>query len=158
MFYKKKKNRSGYYLMIKALLFMCFILVCSSGIAQSSTTDITINATKTTGSYKTIWSYYGYDEANYTTRKDGKKLLMESAALSPSPDYVRMHNLLTSGDDKVDLKWSTTQRIFAELIFLVITGGAIAKNIKAKKLNAVNGIINYKPALLKHAVTLLKLT
>ncbi len=82
--------------------------MCSSGFAPSSTTDITIDPTKTTGSFKPIWSYFGYDEANYTTMKDGKKLLTELSWLSDNPDYVRVHNLLTSGDGKADLKWSST--------------------------------------------------
>ncbi|HEV8084592.1 MAG TPA: beta-xylosidase [Chitinophagaceae bacterium] len=91
-----------------ALFIFCFSIIAIEGFAQQDITEITINATKTTGPYKPIWSYFGYDEANFTTMKDGKKLLTELAALSPSPVYVRMHNLLTSGDGKADLKWSST--------------------------------------------------
>ena len=40
--------------------------------------------------------------------KDGKKLLSELAALSTNPVYVRVHNLLTTGDGKAALKWSST--------------------------------------------------
>lgn len=76
--------------------------------AQEQQVDIIIDATKTIGEYKPIWSYFGYDEANFTTMKDGRKLLTELSQLSPSPVYVRMHNLLTSGDGKADLKWSST--------------------------------------------------
>jgi xylan 1,4-beta-xylosidase len=57
---------------------------------------------------KPIWAYFGYDEANYTYMKDGKKLLSEIAALSPVPVYVRCHNLLTTGDGQPALKWSST--------------------------------------------------
>lgn len=77
-------------------------------LAQEQQVEITIDATKTIGAYKPIWSYFGYDEANFTTMRDGKKLLTELSQLSSSPVYVRMHNLLTSGDGKVDLKWSST--------------------------------------------------
>jgi xylan 1,4-beta-xylosidase len=55
-----------------------------------------------------IWRYFGYDEANYTYMKDGKKLLSELAALSPVPVFVRTHNLLTSGKGVPALKWSST--------------------------------------------------
>ena len=55
-----------------------------------------------------IWSFFGYDEANYTYMKDGKKLLSELAALSPAQVYVRAHNLLTTGNGVPALKWSST--------------------------------------------------
>ncbi len=93
----------------KTLLFACFAGSSNIGFSQQNiTTEISIDASKTTGLYKPIWSYFGYDEANFTTMKDGKKLLTELSQLSPSPVYVRMHNLLTSGDGKADLKWSST--------------------------------------------------
>jgi len=63
---------------------------------------------KTSERLKPIWSWFGYDEANYTYMKDGKKLLSELAALSPVPVYVRCHNLLTSGNGQPALKWSST--------------------------------------------------
>jgi xylan 1,4-beta-xylosidase len=55
-----------------------------------------------------IWNYFGYDEPNYTYAPNGKKLLGELAALSPAPVYVRVHNLLTSGDGSASLKWGST--------------------------------------------------
>jgi len=55
-----------------------------------------------------IWNFFGYDEPNYTYAGNGKKLLGELAALSPSPVYVRTHNLLTSGDGSSSLKWGST--------------------------------------------------
>lgn len=101
--YKKIK-----FLIPIALFIVCILVNSIEGYSQPGATEITMNAKKVTGPYKPIWSYFGYDEANYTTMKDGEKLLTELAALSPSPVYVRMHNLLTSGDGKVDLKWSST--------------------------------------------------
>jgi len=63
---------------------------------------------KAEGVYKPIYSWFGYDEANYTTMPDGVKLLRELHDLSPVPVYIRVHNLLTSGDGIPDLKWSST--------------------------------------------------
>ena len=40
--------------------------------------------------------------------KDGKKLLSELSALSPTPVFVRTHNLLTTGDGVAALKWGST--------------------------------------------------
>ena len=55
---------------------------------------------------KPVWNWFGYDEPNYTYMKDGKKLLSEIAALSPTPAFVRVHNLLTTGDGTAALKWA----------------------------------------------------
>jgi xylan 1,4-beta-xylosidase len=55
-----------------------------------------------------VWNYFGYDEPNYTYAPNGKKLLGELAALDAAPVYVRVHNLLTSGDGSSSLKWGST--------------------------------------------------
>jgi xylan 1,4-beta-xylosidase len=55
-----------------------------------------------------VWRFFGYDEANYTSRPDGRKLLTEIAALRPQPAHIRTHHLLTSGDGTPWLKWSST--------------------------------------------------
>ena len=54
------------------------------------------------------WNYFGYDEPNYSYANNGKKLLAELSALSSAPTYVRVHNLLTSGDGSASLKWGST--------------------------------------------------
>ncbi len=69
---------------------------------------ITIDLGKTVGPFKPIYSWFGYDEANYTTMRDGKLLLRELHDLSPVPVYIRAHHLLTSGNGKAELKFSST--------------------------------------------------
>jgi xylan 1,4-beta-xylosidase len=78
--------------------------------AQSSPVKIQIDAKTVEGEMKPFWAYWGYDEPNYTTRKDGQKLLSEFAQLSPVTVYVRAHNLLTSKGNSTgpDLKWGYT--------------------------------------------------
>jgi xylan 1,4-beta-xylosidase len=76
--------------------------------AQTSHVSIRVDTTKTTGPLNPVWSFFGYDEPNYTYTKNGKKLLSELAALSPVPVFVRTHNLLTSGDSTGGLKWGST--------------------------------------------------
>jgi len=41
------------------------------------------------GSYTPIYSWFGYDEANYTTMRNGAELLAKLHDLSPVPVYVR---------------------------------------------------------------------
>jgi xylan 1,4-beta-xylosidase len=69
---------------------------------------IHVDLDKTLGSYTPIYSWFGYDEANYTTMRDGVELLGELHDLSPVPVYVRFHHLLTSGNGVPELKWSST--------------------------------------------------
>ncbi len=70
--------------------------------------EITIDAAAANGTLPRAWSYFGYDEPNFTYSANGQKLLHELAALSPVPVYIRTHNLLTSGDGKGSLKWGST--------------------------------------------------
>jgi xylan 1,4-beta-xylosidase len=69
---------------------------------------ISVNFSDKIGPYKPIFSWFGYDEANYTTMRNGKALLRELHDLSPVPVYIRAHHLLTSGDGKAELKFSST--------------------------------------------------
>jgi len=94
---------------ISALLLM--ILACAGVSAQELVKPVTINVDLNKRSAKPltpIWRFFGYDEANYTYMKDGKKLLTELSALSQVPVFVRAHNLLTSGNGIPALKWSST--------------------------------------------------
>ncbi|WP_373990322.1 hypothetical protein [Duganella sp. BuS-21] len=76
--------------------------------AASAPVKLNVDATKVEGPMTPIWAWFGYDEPNYTTAPNGKKLLSDIAALSPVPVYVRAHNLMTSGDGSYALKWGST--------------------------------------------------
>ena len=69
---------------------------------------IQVDLAKTVGPYKPIYSWFGYDEANYTTMRHGTALLKELHDLSPVPVYIRAHHLLTSGNGVAELKFSST--------------------------------------------------
>jgi xylan 1,4-beta-xylosidase len=91
---------------------------------------IRIDAAKKTAPFKQIYSYFGYDEANYTYTKNGSKLVGELAAATKELVYIRTHFLLATGDGIAGLKsgstnaytedaaghpvyeWSTADRIF----------------------------------------------
>ena len=71
---------------------------------------ITVDLAKPVGAYNPVYAWFGYDEGNYTTMHDGKRLLRELHDLSPVPVTLRAHHLLTSGKGEADveLKWSST--------------------------------------------------
>jgi xylan 1,4-beta-xylosidase len=55
-----------------------------------------------------IWRFFGADEPNYATMKDGRQLLGELGMLKKDDIYFRAHNLLSSGDGTPALKWGST--------------------------------------------------
>jgi len=76
--------------------------------SKEAAVSIRVDAQATEGSWQPVWSFFGYDEPNYTYAENGKKLLGELRALSKAPVYIRVHNLLTSGDGSASLKWGST--------------------------------------------------
>src|SRR6267378_160533 len=89
---------------LSLLLFTTF----SRPQQAETTATIEVHADQPDGPMLPIWNYFGYDEPNYSYTANGKKLLGELAALSPKPAYVRVHNLLTTGDGSASLKWGST--------------------------------------------------
>jgi xylan 1,4-beta-xylosidase len=86
------------------LLWPCF----SAAQQAPDSVAIHVQADQSAGALRSIWNYFGYDEPNYSYAPNGKKLLGELAALSSAPVYVRVHNLLTTGDGSASLKWGST--------------------------------------------------
>lgn len=92
------------------LLFAAIVVVGLSyaPAQEQQSVSIQVNFSKSIGSFPPVWSFFGYDEPNYTYTPNGTKLLREIARLSPSPAYIRVHNLLTSGNGSASLKWGST--------------------------------------------------
>ena len=92
------------------LIVLLIIISVSHTLAQNPSDKnlISVDLNREIGEMKPVWSWFGYDEPNYTYMKDGKKLLSELSALSPVPVYIRTHNLLTSGDGTPALKWGSS--------------------------------------------------
>jgi xylan 1,4-beta-xylosidase len=90
------------------LLGAMLTVLPTSSQDPSTNVHITVHADRTAGSLSPIWSFFGYDEPNYTYAPNGKKLLAELSALSRAPVYVRVHNLFTTGDGSASLKWGST--------------------------------------------------
>jgi len=93
-----------------ALILALVISVTSPCLAQQSKSkvDIRVQFNTSAGPWRSVWSYFGYDEPNYTYAPNGKKLLGELAVLDSPPTYIRVHNLFTSGDGSPSLKWGST--------------------------------------------------
>ena len=90
---------------MRLLRVVCLLLPCLA-LAQKNV-EIHVDASHGMGPFKPIWSYFGYDEPNYTYTANGQKLVRELAALR-TPVYIRAHNLLTTGDGTPALKWGST--------------------------------------------------
>ena len=88
---------------------LCLLWPCFSSAQQApDSVTIHVRADQPEGAIRPIWNYFGYDEPNYTYTPSGKKLLGEMSALSSVPVYVRVHNILTTGDGSASLKWGST--------------------------------------------------
>ncbi len=89
---------------------LCAAQSISSPRADSQTAPVVIdiNAAHADANYRPAWNYFGADEPNYVYTQNGKKLLNELAAFSPTPVHIRLHNLLTTGDGTGALKWGST--------------------------------------------------
>jgi xylan 1,4-beta-xylosidase len=94
--------------MRSVIVAMLAWLACGQALADGAPVNISVDLGKKLGAYKPIHAWFGYDEANFTTGRDGKKLLRELHDLSPVPVHIRAHHLLTSGDGVPELKWSST--------------------------------------------------
>ncbi len=67
-----------------------------------------VDAARTQGPLRQVWRFFGADEPNYATMKNGRKLVGELGELAPRQVYFRAHNLLCSGDGTPALKWGST--------------------------------------------------
>ena len=118
--------------------------VAQGPVTADAPVTIRVDLQKSVGAYKPIYSWFGYDEANYTTMPHGRELLRELHDLSPLPVYIRAHHLLTSGDGVPELKWSSTN---------VFTRDASGKPVYDFKI--VDGIFDaYKQAGVRPMVEL----
>jgi xylan 1,4-beta-xylosidase len=89
-----------------SLLLLLITKLCWPQASQS--VSIQVQYDQSEGHISPVWNYFGYDEPNYTYAPNGKKLLGELAAVDAKPVYVRVHNLLTTGDGTASLKWGST--------------------------------------------------
>jgi xylan 1,4-beta-xylosidase len=94
-------------IVLKKIVPLCLLFAAATSLAQNAV-DVNVDLNQKVGSYSPIYSWFGYDESNYSTGKHGQPLLKELHDLSPVPVYIRAHFLLATGDGKPDLKWSSS--------------------------------------------------
>ena len=59
---------------------------------------IRVDAAQPRAELKPIYRFFGADEPNYATMKDGRRLLRDIGALGEPQEYFRAHSLLVTGD------------------------------------------------------------
>lgn len=89
-------------------LAIFFAAIAPALVSAQETVTIQVDGDARVGAFKPIYSYFGYDEPNYTYGKYGPKLIGEFARLSPVTPYVRTHFMLCTGDGTPGLKWGST--------------------------------------------------
>jgi xylan 1,4-beta-xylosidase len=86
-------------------------MVAAAALAQPAepfAVHVEVDASRTMGELKPIWRFFGADEPNYATMKDGRKLMKHLGDLRPGNVYFRAHNLLNTGDGTPAFKWGST--------------------------------------------------
>jgi len=91
-----------------AALCLAVLGLAARQAARDEPVTIRVDTTVTRGPMSPFWAWFGHDEPNYTYTPNGIRLLSQLQALSPVPVFMRVHNLLTSGDGKHALKWGST--------------------------------------------------
>src|SRR5579872_1649345 len=89
-------------------LVVVYLIGMTAFARGQSPVNVNIDLQKSLGHFAPVYAWFGYDESNYTTTEDGRALLKELRDATPDPVYVRAHFLLTSGNGKPELKWSSS--------------------------------------------------
>ncbi|HEY6125523.1 MAG TPA: hypothetical protein VIV63_12800 [Steroidobacteraceae bacterium] len=94
----------------RLLSIVAAALLLSRAVPAAETFDVVIdvNAARAGQDVTPIWRFFGADEPNYATMKDGRQLLGELGLLKKDDVYFRAHNLLSSGDGTPAMKWGST--------------------------------------------------
>jgi xylan 1,4-beta-xylosidase len=93
---------------LATLLLAAPALAAADPPAGSFDVDIEVDAHRAGSPLTPIWRFFGADEPNYATMKDGRLLLADLGALRTGDVYFRAHNLLSSGDGTPALKWGSS--------------------------------------------------
>src|ERR1051325_7014724 len=104
----ESKFEAWYLVFLRGLLICVWCLPAAAAESNSFPVTIRVDASKPIGPMRPIWRFFGGDEPNYATMKDGQKLMAEYGKLRPKDVYFRTHNLLNTGDGTPALKWGST--------------------------------------------------
>jgi len=91
-----------------ALASLALCMAAATQAQQPFPVQIDVDAGRAVGELKPIWRFFGADEPNVATMKDGRKLMQRLGELKPGSVYFRAHNLLNTGDGTPAFKWGST--------------------------------------------------
>jgi xylan 1,4-beta-xylosidase len=94
--------------MMQAMTSRWALVVLAAAPLFGQAVEIRVDAGVKQGAFRPIYSYFGYDEPNYTYSANGKKLIGELTELSPVQTVIRTHHLLITGDGTPAMKWGST--------------------------------------------------
>jgi xylan 1,4-beta-xylosidase len=98
--------------MLRLPLGLAALLAAGPVMAQEAPSSfpvtISVDAARPAGELKPIWRFFGADEPNYATMKDGRKLMSHLGELRQGEIFFRTHNLLNTGDGTAAFKWGST--------------------------------------------------
>ena len=80
------------------ILGLAALSLAAGRAAQDEPVTIRVDTNVRLGPMYPFWAWFGHDEPNYTYTPNGGKLLSALQDLSPVPVFMRVHNLLNSGD------------------------------------------------------------
>ncbi len=80
----------------------------SAEVVNQRVVTVAVDAGKSDGVLPPVWRFFGADEPNYATMKDGEKLLSALGDLRKGEIFFRAHNLLNTGDGTAAFKWGST--------------------------------------------------
>ncbi|RZL35374.1 MAG: beta-xylosidase [Rubrivivax sp.] len=92
--------------LVSALLALA--MATAAQAQQPFPVQMAVDASRPVGELKPIWRFFGADEPNVATMKDGRKLMKRLGELKPGSVYFRTHNLLNTGDGTPAFKWGST--------------------------------------------------
>lgn len=100
---------------VEGIALLMSVAACGQGVIpplppapDQPAVSVNVDLAHPTASFRPIYSWFGFDEGNYSTTDLGRSLMRELHQLSPVPVHIRVHHLLTSGTGKAELKFSST--------------------------------------------------
>ena len=105
MIHRKSFSQTG--LFVRLAIVLLTVSVQTATLAQNPVM-VQVDAGRKMAPFEPIYAFFGYDEANYTYTKNGRKLVGELVALTDAPVFLRTHFLLATGDGTPGLKWGST--------------------------------------------------
>ena len=100
--------------MLRTMGMFMLLALAGTGAGRAANADaarpvaVSVDASQVLGTLPPVWRFFGADEPNYATMKDGRKLLAELGRLKQGEVFFRTHNLLNSGDGTSAFKWGST--------------------------------------------------